>query len=227
MYESMLPLSTNEPGLAFASVDNWAFAAGETIIPIALDEAPALAEEYALVFSYEQAGPGYLVALLGSQGVNRYLNADQQWQAAQIPARLRLYPFALAQGEPAERFILARDAGAPHFKSANGEPLFDETGRAKPLVEQVTVALFQLHQGQEQARKLSGELQAAGLIDDRNIRVKLTSGREHVFNGFKAVNEERLAALEPAERERLEQSGALGLLALHQKSLRNLARLVP
>lgn len=227
MYTNLVALTTTERALRFTRVNNWSFAARESIVPIGLAEAQALAEEYALVFSHEQDGPGYLAALLGSQGVNRYVNEQHQWLAQQIPARLRLYPFALAQGESADRFIVARDADAPHFKDENGEKLIDDEGRAVQLIEQVTVALFELRQSQEQARALSGELEAAGLIDDRSIAIKLKDGREHSFNGFKAVNEEKLAALKPKQREKLEKSGALELLALHQKSLKNIARLVP
>ncbi len=78
-----------------------------------------------LVFSKEADGSTAPVALLGTAQANVYVNAQGQWQAQAIPAHLRLYPFALAQGANPEQFIIVRDADAPHFHPLRlkGHPL--------------------------------------------------------------------------------------------------------
>lgn len=226
MNSRFVPLRTEDQHLRLAPAPHWAFAAEQTIVPVSLAEADALAQDYVLVFSQEEQGPGLLVALLGAHGRNAYLNAQHQWAASAIPARLRLYPFALAQDPDSERFVVVRDADAPHFQGPEGAPVFDAQGQLAPMVQKVTVALFEQQRSEQQARELTGQLEAAGLLAAQRIDVRLKDGRTQGFEGFKSVLQERLDALDAPARAQLEQSGALKLLALHQQSLANFARLM-
>lgn len=226
MYSHVVPLSSDDHETTFAPATKWDFSARQTAVSVALLEAEALAHEYVLVFSKEPQGPSSLIALLGVAGRNAYVDAAGQWQARTIPARLRLYPFMLAAGQTPGQYVVVRDADAPHFQGEAGQPLFDGQGQPTPLVQQVTAALIEQQRSQLEAQALTQQLEVAGLIDERRIDVQLKDGTWRSYAGFKAVVEERLAALDEATRTELQQSGALKLLELHRKSLAHFGRLI-
>lgn len=226
MNPNLVALDTTDQETTLSPPNRWSFAAAETVTPVVLAEAEALAQEYVLLFSKEPQGPSSLVALLGLAGRNAYVDAAGQWQARTIPARLRLYPFMLAAGQTPSQYVVARDADAPHFQGEAGQPLFDGQGQPTPLVQQVTAALIEQQRSQLEAQALTQQLEVAGLIDERRIDVQLKDGTWRSYAGFKAVVEERLAALDEATRTELQQSGALKLLELHRKSLAHFGRLI-
>lgn len=228
MYLNLTPLSPQtDQDARIGTPGHWGFAARERFAPVALDEAQALAAEYVLVFSQEADGTTAPIALLGTGGANAYLDAQGQWQARTVPARMRLYPFALVPGQQAGQYIVARDADAPHFAGEeDGQALFDAQGQPSPLVQQIAAALVDTHRSQLQAQALAQQLKEAGLMAERRIDVQLKDGSWRSYAGFLAIDEERLAALDASSRNALQQSGALQLLALHRASLGNFGRLV-
>ncbi len=191
---------------------------------MAINEADALAREYVLVFSQEEhSGP---VVLLGVGETNAYMTPEGKWQAQAIPARLRTYPFILVATEKPGQMIVARDANAEHFKGQAGQALFDAQGKPAELLQQITSLLMAMHNEFQEAQALTRQLEDAGLIDERRVDIQLKDGTYRHFAGFKAVVEDKLAALDDATRKELEHSGAMKLLQLHQASLNNFARLV-
>lgn len=226
MQKNLVPLETTDHETTLSPCNSWSFAAARTLVPIALNEAQALAGEYVLVFSKEADGSTAPVALLGTSQANVYVNAQGQWQAKAIPAHLRLYPFALAQGANPEQFIIVRDADALHFQGGDGQALFDGQGQPSPLVQQIVAALMDTHRSQLEAQALAQQLKEAGLIAERRIDVQLKDGSWRSYAGFLAIDEDALNNLDEPSRVSLAQSGALRLLALHQNSLNNFARLI-
>ena len=227
MNSNLVALDTTDSQTCLSSPStHWTFARQQKLAPIALGEAEALAREYVLVFSKESEGPSVPIVLLGVADRNVYVDDAGAWQASAIPARLRLYPFTLVAGQTAGQYVVARDADAPHFQGADGQPLFDEQGQPSPLVKQTTAALIELQRSQLEAQALTEQLKAAGLIAERRIDVQLKDGNWRSYTGFLAIDEDRLATLDETTRDRLQQSGALKLLELHRTTLANFARLV-
>lgn len=226
MNQNLRPLDTADRETTFVSPNSWSFAASQTLVPIALIEAEALAAEYALVFSKEADGSTAPIALLGTGTRNVYVNDQGEWQAHAIPAALRLYPFSLAKGADPEQFVVMRDADAPHFQGEEGQPLFDDQGTPSALVQQAISVLVEVHRSQLEAQALAQQLKEKGVIGERRIDVQLKDGSWRSYAGFLAIDEDALNNLDEPSRESLDQSGALQLLALHQNSLNNFARLI-
>lgn len=207
----------------FTPARGWEFAANMGAVSITSTEADKLAAEYTLVFSpVAPIGP---VALLGVDGTNRYVTPEGNWAAREIPARMRIYPFASTASD--RQLQVLRAAGAPHFQGSEGQALFDSDGAESPLLRQIRQFLGLTHVGLDQAVRLTGQLLAAGLLIDAKIDVAMPGGASRSFGGFKAVDEARLAALDEATRATLTASGALGLLEAHRRSLGNIRRLLP
>lgn len=113
------------------------------------------------------------------------------------------------------------------LQGEDGQPLSDDQGRPGQLLQHVTAQLVEHQRSALEAQALIAQLEQAGLIDDqRRLDVQLKDGRYRSFAGFKAVVPERLDTLEASTRTELTESGALRLLALHQSSLNNMARLL-
>ncbi len=76
------------------------------------------------------------------------------------------------------------------------------------------------------AARLTAQVQAAGLLTDAQINVKLSDGTLRAFSGFKAVDEKALAAINEATRAALIKSGAMAMIDAHRKSLANFMRFI-
>lgn len=204
----------------FRPSPDWVCAAGLTAIPVTKDEVEALAEEYAIVFS--NTSPSFPMAVLGADGRNGYLNAQGQWDAKHLPARLAIYPFGskVIDGKT----HLVRDAGAPQFADPNGKALYDGQGQGTPLMSEITTSAARVHLGFVAIAALVDQIDRAGLLGDAHLDVNYSDGSDALVGGFLAVNPEALAGLDPATTRALEDSGAMALVKLHQASLRHIDR---
>jgi hypothetical protein len=199
-----------------------------TSVPIGFAEAEAIANDYPILFT--PSGHIAPIALLGLHGVNAYLDSESSWSASVMPGWLRLYPFVYIEthleadkdNEPVWR--LARDTAAPHFSIPGGEALFMPDGQPGPMLRQIIDQANHQHQDCLKAHTLTKELVEAGLIADKEISMGTGDALQR-YRGFKAVDDERLASLDPETRQRLEGSGAMRLLELHKQSLKNLLKL--
>lgn len=223
MYQNLRTISPDgDAKTRFNTSKSWQFAASLPMISIAIDEVETLAAEYVVVFAPDENS--YPMALLGVDGTNSYVTASGGWAAKNIPARLRAYPFAAATLP--ENSLLVRDTSAPHFDASEGQALFNEQGRMTPFMVEVKAFVETNHAGLVRAARLTGQLQAAGLLTEAQINVKLSDGTLRAFSGFKAIDEKALAAITETTRAVLIKSGAMALVDAHRKSLANFMRFI-
>jgi hypothetical protein len=224
MYDNLLMISPKtDAATRFSIASDWNFAAQLDTVTLTDFEVLAAAAEYPVVFSI--AEPSQPVALLGGAGKNNYVNAAGKWTARHIPARLCAYPFDVVEHDG--QVIMVRSADAPHFQNADGQPLYNEAGEPLPVLREINETVARVFIGTKAAKRLTAELEAAGLLMVAQVNVTLADGTVSGVNGFKACNEKALAALDAKTREALEASGAMALLIAHRASLQNLARLFP
>jgi hypothetical protein len=223
MFQDLKILSPQtDASTRYTNASDWAFAAELTAIPVTRDEYAALAQEYAIVFS--NTAPSYPMAVLGLDGKNCYINAAAQWTAQHLPSRLAIYPFGSAL--IAGKTELVRYASTSHFDSASGKALYDEQGKPTELMEEIITMAARNHLGLSGVAALTQQLDDAGLLLAMHLDIGLPDGSQHAVNGFLAVDEAALAALDPERRAALEASGAMALLNAHKQSLSNFARLL-
>jgi len=169
------------------------------------------------------------VAVMGLQeGENHFIRLGKggraQWLGRYTPAFLRLYPFTVARVDEAH-WGLCIDEDWQGWSTRKGVPLFQDDGTPSALVSEMHGAIGQLEAQTEVTRVFGERLMHFGLLEDRQINVRLPDDSEYTVAGFLSVSEERLASLSKMEISELHRNGVLHLLSLHRASLGNLTEL--
>lgn len=222
-YESAVPLSAVRHGdRSFASVPDFAFAAGVNAVPLTAVEIPAASAEYAIVFTGSD-GDMMPVAVLGIRpDQNLYLSADSVWQAKYVPAFIRRYPFVFATGGDEQTLTLCIDETHPGFNAeGRGERLFGEDGKPSAYTGRVLDFLKDYQSHFERTRLFGRRLVELGLLEPMEAVVTLPDGERVPINGFSGVSRERLRALDGAALATLAKTDELELVYRHLASLGN------
>lgn len=151
---------TQHQGQRLLPRDGYTHARHDPVAPVLLAELNKLIPHYALGFIAR--GAGYVpVALLSLDGQrNLYVAPGGQWIGAYVPALLRGYPFALADGQDGNK-LLAVDAD--RLTASGGDALFD--GDAPSATVQKTLDfLQQCESNRQQTHAATRALQQAGVI---------------------------------------------------------------
>lgn len=188
-----------------------------------------LATDYPILFRRDDdSGAFSALALFGFEpGENLYLEGDN-WQALNKPLAMAVQPFLVGRSRdgdgPGQVHI---DMDHPRIShSGEGVKLFEPGGQPTPLVEQVADMLGALDEGYRQSGAYFSALARYDLIEPFSLDVTLDNGAQHRLVGYHLINEDRLAALEPAALAELHAEGHLLPTYMALASLGNLARLV-
>ena len=225
MYQTPEALDkTTHAGLRLAQVANYAFTADLTVVALAGMEVSRAANCFPLVFLPAGQGPVLPQALLGLNARNSYLNADQQWQAAYVPATLRQYPFALAQVGDTDNYVLAIDSAASQLQKETGDLLVSEEGEFTDLVKSAGEFVTRLRQQMNVTAEALAELDAAGILVDKTLTIR--DGKTvRAIGGFRVADLEKLAAQDDATLAKWARNGVLQIVYAHLDSLRHLQAL--
>lgn len=226
-YEKIVPLNREEHRrLHLKSSESKArFAAGTHYVPVAGSEFYQAARDYPIVFPKESGnGP---IALLGlREGENLFLQADGAWlEGVYIPAFVRRYPFILARGDNEQSRTVCIDADFPGFVEKEGNALFDEEGKETDYLQSVIEFLNRYATDMELTNAFLEELDAQGLLVERNLKVTDSKGRNFFLNEFRIIDEDRLAKLDDAALLELHRKGWLGWIYAHLISIGNVNQL--
>jgi hypothetical protein len=181
---------------------------------------------YPIVFVEDRETDGFRpVALFGlASGRNTFVNEEGQWAASYIPAVIRAYPFALARGDRADRFVVCIDEASPWLDDQDGAVLFHPDGRATDSLEEVKAFLARLRQMQAATEVFTRALAERNLLTPLSVRAA-DGDMPLALDACFVVNEERLDGL-PLERfAELRERGWLPAIYAHLVSLLQLERL--
>jgi hypothetical protein len=220
MFEKRVLLQPAEHGgLRLSDTTDWRFAAGEVLVPLVVTELADAAREYPLIFL---KGNPLFFALTGiERGVNAYV-ADGRWLAAYIPARLRAYPLAMVPvPEKPGEFAVFFDVDAPQFMVPGGRRLF-EGGKPSAFLKDRMALLKNIRQAEPPTAASVQAVRDAGLLVERNIRIRRRGGQDRHLAGLQVVDEKRLNELPHGEFVKLRERGALPLIYAHLLSMANL-----
>lgn len=170
------------------------FVANSNSVPLCFEEIIVAADYFPIVFS--QAGLTPLAVMGCRDGENVFVNAAGQWMAGvYIPAYLRAWPFiAAGAGENSERTFIAMEADSPQLSKDSGVALFED-GKPSPILREI-IALCNFYRNSlPETRKFAQALEAAGLLHERGANLKFQNGDTMQLRGFKALDAEKLEAL--------------------------------
>lgn len=185
-----------------------------------------LARHYPVLFRREEDGNVQGLAILGlARDENLFLDGPR-WDADYVPALLRRGPFRLVvQGDEA---VIEIEEDHPRVVKAGtgGVPLFLPHGGHGPALEAGIAALRVLHIGVQAAPSVTELFDKFALLSPLELSLELAPGEEIAFEGYLALSEERLQALDGAALEELNRAGLL-IPAVHAAaSLSNFQGLV-
>jgi hypothetical protein len=213
----------NFSGKAWRRYTGYAFAAGETLIPLVVAE---LAQAVpAMPLAFIQSGEGFqLVAVTALQpGTNLFVAPDGRWLGAYVPAALRGYPFRLVKPQDREESVLCIDeASGLVVEAGQGETFFDEDGQPGKTLRGVLELLSQVEQSRMATQGAVDALVAAGLVQPWPLSIN--QGEQNVpVTGLYRIDEAALNALENEAFLALRRSGALPVAYAQLLSMNQLA----
>jgi hypothetical protein len=185
------------------------------------------AHTYPIVFV--PTADGSLMQPVAALGVrndeNLFIDAQNRWDAAYVPALVRRYPFTAAP-DADNKLVACIDAGSTWLGTQSGERLFDEAGEPTQLTKDAIAFLDQLQSENTVTQQFGALMKDSGLLQEMESSMPLADGTRLQVAGFQAVNEQRLRELPDAKVNELFKNGALALIYLHLFSLRNFQQLM-
>jgi len=222
MFKTLAPLRfADHADFRFLANPGYSFAREELVAPIVIDEIGDVAREYPIIFPTGSALPA---ALLGVQKEsNAYVSPNGAWRAEYIPAHIRHYPLALtrmpsapaeesAEATGEERFVVLIDVDSPMISRLEGEPVFNDDGTLSPAAEQKKEILNRMQMRSGVTQRLVQAIEAAGLLIERAIRIKIEGEVDRQVTGLRVIDEAALNKLDDAAFNTLRASGALPLV---------------
>lgn len=190
----------------------------------------ALQAYYPIVFRRDLAsGQVSALALFGFEnGENLYLQGER-WDAPCQPLAHAVQPFLIGRAEgPDEPGQVHIDLDHPRVTQAGdgGVRLFDEYGRASPLLENAAQLLGDLDAAYRASGSFFAALERYDLLEPFTLEVPLVDGSKHTLVGFLAINEDKLRALSSGELGDLHREGHLMPLFMAMASVSQFAGLV-
>lgn len=189
----------------------------------------SLQHNFPILFRRDDASGAFsALALLGFEsGENLFLDGDR-WDADYKPMALAIQPFLVGRAADADRPSQVHvDLDHPRIaRSDEGMLLFDANGGPTPYLERVSEMLGDLDEGYRASSAFFAALERYDLLEPFFLDVTLRNGASHRMVGYHLINEERLAALEPAAIAELHREGHLQPIFMALASLSSLAGLI-
>lgn len=188
--------------------------------------------EYPILFRKDPNGDFHAVALLGlDRDENLFLNRAG-WNARYVPAIRQRGPFMIGfqnkdvDGDAVREPVIHVDLDHPRVSETEGEPVFRRHGGNSPYLERASQMLQIIYKGTGYAKSMFAAFEDAGLIEAMEVDIQLDDGVQYKLPGFLTVSQERLANLDGAALERLNEPGYLHLAMLVVTSLGNVTWLI-
>jgi len=210
--------------LRFAPADNFNFAAAVASAPLGASEVVDASRALPVAFSPE--GPLVPVAVFSiREGENAFINANGEWQGAYVPAHIRRYPFILGDSGSPDSFSVMFAPDAPHFKNAKGEALFTEDGKQGETLAKIMEFLTAFQSEIAGTEKLLAPLAETGVLTLQRLDLTDAEGKTSSIDGVRAVDREKLVALDDATLAGWVRSGLMMVIDAHLASLKNFGAL--
>jgi len=208
--------------LRFTPSTDFSFAKEVNSVPLTGIEFFEASRDLPVLFSRDEAGNYYPLALLSLANDGHFLNDEGgAWGDVYIPAFIRRYPFALS-----EDATVCFDNKAPHFASDEGEALFNEDGENTEALNSIVNFLNRYDAQNKVTHDYCAECAEQDLFKAFNIQVMLEKNKPLRLEGLFAIDEQKLNQLPEEKVGEWFKKGWLAWSYAHMHSLGALRRLV-
>ena len=202
------------------------------MVPAFPTEWAELQREYPIFFRRDPEGAWQSVALLGFDASENLFLRDGRWDAAYLPGAVARGPFLIGfqermqDGELRSEPVVNVDLDHPRASVEEGEPVFLPHGGHSPYLERVIDVLRGIHDGSDMGKAMFATLDAAGLIQPLDLRVRVDEHNEVNVTGLHGIDRERLESLDAETLHGLHRAGYLEGVYLVLASMQNVRRLM-
>jgi len=209
-----------DEGKSVALLPDFGFARTTNSMILGGGEFAAAMRSYPIVFA-TGAEPA-AVAILGfKDSENLFVSADGKWREdVYVPAYVRRYPFILLQNRGTDQLVLCIDEEAGLLKDEGDRILFKD-GAATPFAQEILQFCQETHQQYLATSEFVRELDAKGLLIEREARLANRDGGQALLGGFKVVDEAKFNALPDEVFLEWRRRGWIGLVYAHFLSMSN------
>lgn len=205
------------------------FGDAEMVCLVVPDEFRRLACEYPILFRRDaETGALSALALMGlERGENLFLE-QRRWDAAHRPLAMAIRPFLVGRSSDGTSAAQVHvDMSHPRIsESGEGVRVFDDAGQPTPYLDEIIGLLGALDEGFRASGDFFAALDRYELLEPFAMDVTLDDGTEHRLVGYHLIDEDKLAAMEPALLAELHSAGYLEPIYMALASLGNLGKLV-
>lgn len=221
MFENFANLDVDiHKDLKFETSINLKFAATTAMAPITASEISKSMRHFPIAFSTEEPiVPVAFMSLLA--GKNAFVDLAGQWVGEYLPAHIRRYPFILGDTDDPEKFTIMFDTDAPEINTISGLPLYEENGDMAPALQDAADFLQAFQSELKTTQDLIRPLIEKDVLTEQDISVNRPDGSSWKFEGVRAVDGERLNALDDATLAEWVRSGLMSIIYAHFNSLEN------
>ena len=189
--------------------------------------------EYPIFFRRESVTGEYQsVALLGlEKDENLFLNGDR-WDAHYIPGVIARGPFLIGfeeqevDGELRKHPVVYVDLDHPRASQTEGTPVFAPQGGNSIYLEQTINVLRGITTGLDDSKAMFAAFTDLALIEPVQVEIKTSPEQAYSLMGLHSINQQRLAALDGDQLEKLNKAGFLQGAYLVLASLGNVRKLI-
>ncbi|MCB1531896.1 MAG: SapC family protein [Alphaproteobacteria bacterium] len=214
-YSNPMPLDAKEHAkLALKENFGFGFTKGVNAVPINLIEMPQICHFYPIAFAPD--GSATPVAILGLRdNENLFLNEDNSWEDAYIPAYIRRYPFIFSEMPDGDQLTLCVDNNSDILAKKGDQTFFDKDGKPSALSRNALEFCKSYHAAAQQTVEFSKALEKHKLLVDREAQINVAGNQRINFSGFKIIDEQKLAELDDKAFLDLRQKGWLPFIYAH------------
>lgn len=199
-------------------------------IPLTVDEFGMSATGYPVIFTGTAKAP---VAVMGvRQGHNLFVTEEGMTEPDfYVPTFARRYPFAFANHEEQDAFVLCVDRKAPMVTDQPTVPFF-ENGELSKYTQDAMEFCKQFEMQRQATVEFSKMLDEKGLFEQKTVTFQPRDnegkevGEAQLIAEYWAVSEEKLNNLSEESFQELRAKGAVGAIYAHMISLVNWKRIV-
>jgi hypothetical protein len=222
MFTKLTPVSKDVMGKkCFVPLASYAFAAGESVVPVGLSEFMHLFRHYPIVFAAR--GNDYIpMALFGlDAATNVWVDAMGRWLGGYIPAVCRTYPFVLARADTGDEnaLVVCIDQKADALSDDGETTLFDEKGEPSQFLRTIMYRLEENNKQQVMAAWLGAELKKDDLFQECRLQIGQKNEQPITLQGMYRIDEVRLNRLEEERFVFYKNKGFLPAIYAHFFSL--------
>ena len=211
-----------DAALSVAPVTDFGFARDETVLPALVDELPALACAYPVVFTNHDTP--VMVALAGRTRNNSIDEKGALVGEQYLPLVIRTYPFAALEDANGE-LVFCIDRKYPGIVGKGGKKIFaDKKGNFTAFGMNAATFANTYVTSLKKTREFTKKLKSLDLLMPAEVTVT-KDGESHTFSGLSQIDMQKLSLIPVDELRGMIDSQEMYYIYLHQLSLNNFSKI--